>query len=860
MAATKKNNYKTKNGIQKSSALNAAIRPANMTLEQWQKALRRQAATKEHFGIKESFGEDSPFIVSSAKSGRSYRVHYFGPDSPINRCECMDFKTSRLGTCKHIEAISLANDGRYARMRHLLPLHTYVYVDYSDGRKIKIRLGQGISQEMKAHTQTLFNSKGEIRDIQHDPSNFIRKAKQLDESFEWEPDALNILIEERDRIRRKRIIAEKYSNSLFDGLLKTSLHPYQADGVRFAFEGGRTINADEMGLGKTVQAIATAELLKREGLVGSVIIICPTSLKYQWLSEIKRFTNSTAIVVEGSVIKRRDQLNDYNYFYKICSFHAMSNSIKAEFIPHTDMIIYDELQRLKNKETQMGKQLRKLQSQYVMALSGTPLENKLDELYSVTQLVDQYVLGPYYKFNAETILTDECGKVVGYRNLHTVAEKLKNTLIRRKKSDVKLQMPARTDTNLFVPMTKEQKTMHDEYQFQVSIIVDKWRRFRFLSEADRKRLLLLLSMMRMVCDSTFILDQKSRFDTKIDETMAIISSLLDSEEGKVVIFSQWERMLRILAEELTNKDIVFCFLHGGVPSAKRKNLIDRFREDKAYRIFLSTDAGATGLNLQTASLLINLDIPWNPAVLEQRIARIYRLGQENPVQIINMVARGTIEERMLSTLRFKSNLAAGILDGGEDAVFFDNNKFAKIVEVVDGVINETETTEHGAAISESKQEESDQEATGSIPIEKTDEPGNHTDSSYPKTESATEGAPVNIPNEPNSPYSHKAQPNSDKISTRSANTPNGTDSGRKEGGNPQTSHQAQEEIRKTVAGGLEALGRIADMLRSPESTAALVDAIVKEDPETGQTSLNIPVPDKSTVVNILSAFSAFLNR
>ena len=853
--ATKTNR---KNGQKKSSTINATHRPANLTLEQWQKALRRQAAAKEHFGIKEPFGEDSPFVVSSAKSGRSYRVHYFGQGSSSNRCECMDFKTSRLGTCKHIEAISLANEGIYARKVYLIPFHTYVYVDYPDGRKIKIRQGQGISQEMNDHIQTLFDSKGEIRNMQFDPSDFIRKAKQIDETFEWEPDALNILIEERDRIRRKKLIEKKYSNSLFDGLLKTSLHPYQAEGVRFAFEGGRTINADEMGLGKTVQAIATAELLKREGLVGSVIIICPTSLKYQWLSEIRRFTDSSAIVVEGSVIKRRDQLNDFNYFYKICSFHAMSNSIKAEFIPHTDMIIYDELQRLKNKETQMGKQLRKLQSQYVMALSGTPLENKLDELYSVTQLVDQYVLGPYYKFNAETTLTDELGKIVGYRNLHTVAEKLKNTLIRRKKSDVKLQMPARTDTNLFVPMTKEQKAMHDEYQYQVTIIVDKWRRFKFLSEADRKRLLLFLSMMRMVCDSTFILDQKSRFDTKIDETMAIISNLLDSEEGKVVIFSQWERMLRILAEELKNQDIDFCFLHGGVPSAKRKNLIDRFRDDPDCRIFLSTDAGATGLNLQTASLLINLDLPWNPAVLEQRIARIYRLGQTNPVQIINMVARGTIEERMLTTLRFKSDLAAGILDGGEDAVFFDNNKFAKIVEVVNGVINEPETNEPEPDSSDSNPEKSNQEDISSIPIEKADDTSNSKDSSYPKSESTHKSEAGNIHNKPDSISSNDDHSDSDKISTGSLNAQSGIDFGHKAGGN--ASHQTPEGIRKTVAGGLEALGKIADMLRSPESTAALVDAIVKEDPETGQTSLNIPVPDKSTVVNILSAFSAFLNR
>ncbi len=846
MAACKTKTNKTKKGIKKSNPLNATHRPENMTPEQWQRALRRQVAAKEHFGISMPFRQGDAFVVSSAKSGRSYRVHYFGPESTSNRCECMDFKTSRLGTCKHIEAISLANNGKFVRKTYGSPSHTFVYVDYPAGRKIKIHPGQGISSELKTLVTTLFDTNGEIKDLQADPSEFIRKAKQIDETFEWEPDALSILIEERDKMRRKEIIAKRYATSLFDGLLKTSLHPYQADGVRFAFEGGRTINADEMGLGKTVQAIATAELLKREGLVGSVIIICPTSLKYQWLSEIKRFTNSTAIVVEGNIIKRKEQLDDFRYFYKICSFHAMSNSVKADYIPHTDMIIYDELQRLKNKETQMGKQLRKLQSQYVMALSGTPLENKLDELYSVTQLVDQYVLGPYYKFNAETTLTDELGKIVGYRNLHTVAEKLKDTLIRRKKADVKLQMPARTDTNLFVPMTKEQMSIHDEYKFNVSILVNKWKRFKFLSENDRKRLMLFLSMMRMVCDSTFILDQKTRFDTKIGEAMAIISSLLDSEDGKVVIFSQWERMLRILAGELEGKDLDFCFLHGGVPSAKRKNLIDRFRDDPDCRIFLSTDAGATGLNLQTASLLINLDLPWNPAVLEQRIARIYRLGQANPVQIINMIARNTIEERMLSTLKFKSNLAAGILDGGEDAVFFDNNKFEKIVEVVDDVLQEPIATDTAPEESEEKEAKPDEQLTPNLkPDEQNKEP-DQRDGTHQKTETPIGAGSVTI-DSANDADKRDLYNDSDSASSHS-------------GHSSSESHHTSERIRQTVSGGLEALGKVAEMLRSPESTAALVDALVKEDPETGQTSLNIPVPNKSTVVNILSAFSAFLNR
>lgn len=842
----RKSSKNNQSSDKKSPSLNTVKCPKDMTLRQWQRALRRQVAAKENFAIRGPYTADDPFIVTSAGSGRKYRVRYYGPDSDSNRCECMDFKTSGLGTCKHIEAISLAGDGKYTRRSYGTPLHTFVYVDYPAGRKIKIHQGRYISAEMQEHIKKLFDENGELIDPKCDPSDFIREAMQLDETFEWEEDALDIVTEQRDKARRVALISEKYADSLFDGLIKTSLHPYQAVGVRFAFIGGRTINADEMGLGKTVQAIATAELLKREGLVNSVIIICPTSLKYQWFSEIRRFTDSTAVVVEGDVLKRNRQLSDEACFYKIVSFHAMSNSVKMGFIPQTDMIIYDELQRLKNKETQMGKQLRKLYSQYVLALSGTPLENKLDELYSVTQLVDQFVLGPYYKFNAETTLKDESGKLIGYRNLHSIAERLRDTLIRRKKADVKLQMPARTDTNLFVPMTKEQLAIHEDYKFQVSVLVDRWRRLKFLSEPDRQRLLMLLSMMRMVCDSTFILDQKSRHDTKIDETMAIVSNLLDSEDGKVVIFSQWERMVRILAGELKGRGIEFCYLHGGVPSVKRKDLIDRFRDDPSCRIFLSTDAGSTGLNLQSASLMINLDLPWNPAVLEQRIARIYRLGQANPVQIINMISRGTIEERMLSTLKFKSELASGILDGGEDAVYVETGKFEKIVEIIDDVMDcpevEGSVPHDGKPLTNTPDTETEDEA--------------NRDSSHDSSEATPNGG-------------HSADEGAQKPSQdQSEDTPNGrhaegeaaTGGTTKRGATKRGASVEHEEIRKTFTSGLAAIGKIADMLRTPETTEALVDALVSEDPETGKASLTIPVPDKTTVANILSAFSALLNR
>ena len=157
---------------------------------------------------------------------------------------------------------------------------------------------------------------------------------------------------------------------------------------------------------------------------------------------------------------------------------------------------------------------------------------------------------------------------------------------------------------------------------------------------------------------------------------------------KVVIFSQWERMTRLVAQELERSGVEYTYLHGSIPAAERQQRVETFQTDPSVRVFLSTDAGATGLNLQAANVIINLDLPWNPAVLEQRIGRIHRMGQQQGVEVINLIAAGTIEEDMLSKLRFKTSLFEGVLDGGEDAVFLASDKFDGLLTSLDDYIQE----------------------------------------------------------------------------------------------------------------------------------------------------------------------------
>lgn len=723
----------------------------------------------------------------------------------------MNFKTSQLGTCKHIEAVKLWLEKSHKRTCTDTPAYTSVYLSYRKGRKVRLRIGTDNSEEFQKLAEPYFTPEGIMRPEAIDTINdFFSKALQLNNTFRWYDDAMDFILEQRDKRKREKFLSEPQADTLIDSLLKVRLFPYQKEGIRFAYRAGKSIIADEMGLGKTIQAIGTAELMRKQGIISSALVLCPTSLKYQWKKEIERFTDAQAIVVEGNHLKRKT-LYKAAPFYKIVSYNSVSNDIEILHGLQTDFLIMDEVQRLKNWNTKISKAARHIEAEYAVVLSGTPLENKLEELYSVVQFVDQYCLGPYYKFINETVIKSDSGKVKGYKGLNTVGEKLHDILIRRRKKDVALQLPQRMDKVLFVPMTQEQQNMHDEFQSIVAQLVYKWNRQRFLSEKDRKRLLLLMSQMRMVCDSTYILDQKSRYDTKIDEVMNILNNVFESGDEKVVIFSQWERMTRLVAAELDKINIRYEYLHGGVPSEKRKDLMENFTSLPESRVFISTDAGSTGLNLQAASILINLDLPWNPAVLEQRIARIYRIGQQRNIQVINLVAPSSIEERMLSTLNFKTSLFEGILDNGEDSIFLDDSKLDKIMENIASVVTESpneEKKESGDII-----DPEDREKPASLP-EKDEKPAENIQADTFDEESLSQ-----------TEY------------TRASETP---------------------EADRLISQGVSFFNGLVQTLKSPEATRRLAESLIEENKETGKTTLRIPVPDKESVINFLTLAGSIL--
>jgi len=316
-------------------------------------------------------------------------------------------------------------------------------------------------------------------------------------------------------------------------------------------------------------------------------------------------------------------------------------------------------------------------------LTGTPLENRLEELHSIVEFVDRHRLGPMFRFLATHQHVNESGRVVGYQKLNDVSRTLGPILVRRTKESVLKELPERLEKRFFVPMTEEQMVFHDENREIVAKIVHKWRRYGYLSEIDQRRLTCALQNMRMSCNSTYLLDKQTDHGYKADELASLLEEVLETPGAKVVIFSQWLRMHELIVRRLERRKLQHVLFHGGVPSPKRKGLVNRFREDPDCRLFLSTDAGGVGLNLQHASVVANMDLPWNPAVLEQRIGRVHRLGQRRPVRVVHFIAQGTIEEGMLGLLSFKASMFAGVLDGGKNEVFLGGTRLKKFMDSVE---------------------------------------------------------------------------------------------------------------------------------------------------------------------------------
>jgi superfamily II DNA or RNA helicase len=631
-------------------------------------------------------------VSSTTHFPRKYQVTVRSLHRRENLCSCPDYSNNQLGTCKHIEAVlhKVRKHQDYEKFKESPAPLSYVYIawDVEDAPRLCLHKAKNLPLNLQGLITEYFDNAGFFKGRL--PDEFFRFVDLVQdrEAIHIGEDAIDFAQHLASRAAHQLRSAEitskiKLSRGKLPGI-KARLYSYQIEGMAFLAGKGRVLLADDMGLGKTLQSIAAAVWLKEHGGVKRILIVCPASLKQQWAKEISKFTELESQVIQGPPQKRGVQ-----YRRKV-SFHILNYELILRDLSlindllQPDLIILDEAQRIKNWRTKISSAVKLIPSRFAFVLSGTPLENRLEDLYSLMQVIDPKILGPLWRYMIDFHITNDRDKVLGYRNLSMLRQRIAPVMLRRDRRLVRDQLPDCILKQLDVGMTDKQIELHDSAMSQAGTLAQITKK-RQLTPTEQNRLIAALQQARMACNAAGLVDKETKGSPKLDELDVILDEFCLQAGLKAVVFSQWELMTRMVEERLRKMKLGFVRLHGGVPTAKRGELMDRFREDDSVQVFLSTDAGGVGLNLQSGSVLINMDVPWNPAVLEQRNARVHRLGQTRKVQIITMVAFNSYEEHVLSLVKGKQNLFDNVIaeNATEEVVGVSKKLIASLLETLD---------------------------------------------------------------------------------------------------------------------------------------------------------------------------------
>jgi len=664
---------------------------------------RRQRARDEAFTLSNADPRHpifSNFSVAS-RSGLTYSVEIRDVRTRQFACDCVDFRINGLGTCKHVEAVLLQLERRFKRRFQAAAQKGSDRVDLvPDPALGTLRLVNG-SGSLPKVVGEWFDVNGALKNgPPADAVLALERLRQADFPELRVSQEVAPWLENRRRAEERKQLRRDYELRVQSGEwpaheTKVPLFPYQREGMLHLAFTERALLADEMGLGKTIQAIAACALLQRLGQARRILVVTPASLKTEWEEQIQRFTDLPLQLVFGSRHERskaydragssrheealtskseiRNPKSEIDQslvtsaatvmtpFFTIVNYEQMlADALEVNARLQPDIVVLDEAQRIKNWSTKTTQAIKRLRSRYAFVLTGTPIENRIDELHSLMDFLDPSVLGPLFRFNREFYDLDDRGRPVGYRHLDQLHARIAPYMLRRRKSEVETELPDRTDRNHFVPLSPQQQGEYDGHEGVVARLAHLAKR-RPLTQQEQDKLMRHLAMMRMVCDTNYILDPEDKVCPKLGELEKLLDECREND-AKVIIFSEWERMLELVRELCERMELGFAWHTGTVPQRRRRAEINAFKNDPNCRVFLSTDSGSTGLNLQCASVVINCDLPWNPAKLEQRIARAWRKHQTRPVTVFNLVSEKTIEHKMLETLANKQALSDGVLD------------------------------------------------------------------------------------------------------------------------------------------------------------------------------------------------------
>jgi superfamily II DNA or RNA helicase len=439
------------------------------------------------------------------------------------------------------------------------------------------------------------------------------------------------------------------------GTIKDKLRPYQVQGAAWLLERARSgegaLLADEMGLGKTVQALALIEALP-----GTVLVICPSSLVWNWKSEAAHFLPDLPVLGLDGPEREKRFADVPKSRLVITSYALLRRDIERYKGMSFSAVVLDEAQHIKNPDSQNARAACALQAQSRFILTGTPLENSLRDLWSLFEFLLPGYLGSRrdFKDRYETpLLNGERGALWS-----RLARRLRPYLLRRRKQEILSELPDKIEQVLEVELSPEQKSAYTELQLAARAQIDQLREQS--SGAARMRVLTALLRLRQACCDLRLLGKEDSSSAKLNALLELLQEAIDGG-NRALVFSQFTAMLDIIADALGATGIAFCRLDGS--TRDRQAVVERFQGDATIPVFLiSLKAGGVGLNLTAADTVIHFDPWWNPAVEAQATDRAHRIGQRRVVTSIKLVARDTVEERILRMQEKKRELLEGMVD------------------------------------------------------------------------------------------------------------------------------------------------------------------------------------------------------
>lgn len=495
-----------------------------------------------------------------------------------------------------------------------------------------------------------------------------------------------------------------------------SLRPYQTEAIDQALERGNLLLAMTMGSGKTRTAIETVESLASEGKVLSGSVFVQNSTKFQWKREIEYWSTATANVIDGTKLQRIQQYRKaHKYRYTILNYETLIHDwdFIQEFLP-IDFVIADEVTNIKSFKAKKSRRLKALgkHTPYRFGMSGQPVENRPEELFSIMEFIDPSVLGSFDKFDRTFITRDPWGRPKFYKNLDVLSERMSDAMFRRSRSDIAEFLPKLLTMETPIPLDDWSLTLYNELRIDLLDVIDTAMAagiggFDLLANYGRaddeaanqfKGLIMAhITVMRLLCGhSALLFKSADDFDddsivggsglasalkesgrlnkapstsNKLIALMDMVNEILSEDHfNKVVIFSGFKAMLALISGELRKAKYGHTLISGDIPSAVRDERIVKFNTDYSCRVFLSSDAGAYGVNLDAGTHLISYDLPWSAGSFAQRTARIDRTSSKHESIVINsMFCKDTIEAWQYEMLIQKRKISEAFIDGKFDS-------------------------------------------------------------------------------------------------------------------------------------------------------------------------------------------------